>query len=235
MRVFFKRLRQGEKMFKVADPSLFDSVPEFGMGYHFGIRVEIGKHRVNASDLFVVLNGTVAGIPDEFLRLPGNSPEAIHALDMPTVDIRPAEEVTSLEASGLVASEHLRRAKEKARVHGSPPFRMKLSTATGFVRFSAFANDRRIKPDGSVLAGTFVTSASDAAAVPNALAAVGRYALPNPNPPVFRFDIAAAAGTHVRYGTVIPQFGQAGGGAEMEFYQALTPASASGPINFLIF
>jgi hypothetical protein len=99
-----------------------------------------------------------------------------------------------------------------------------------FVRYSAFRNDRRIGADGSVSKGTYVTTAADAATVPSGLAAVGRYALPNPAPAIWSFTLAPAVGTAIRCGTVAPSFGQAGGGVEVLFANPLPNGAAQGPV-----
>lgn len=98
-----------------------------------------------------------------------------------------------------------------------------------FVRYSAFASDRRINHDGSVRSGTYVTTENDASQVPSGLSAVGRYALPNPAPAKYRFVLSPPAGTRIRCGAAAPKFGQAGGGAEVRFSAHLPVGTASGP------
>lgn len=98
-----------------------------------------------------------------------------------------------------------------------------------FVRYSAFASDRRINQDGSVSSGTFVTTENDASQVPSGLAAVGRYALPNPAPARYRFVLSPPPGTPIHCGTAAPNFHQAGGGVEVQFSANLPPGTASGP------
>ena len=98
-----------------------------------------------------------------------------------------------------------------------------------FVRYSAFASDRRINQDGSVRLGTYVTTENDASHVPSGLAAVGRYALPNPAPARYRFVLSPPDGTGIRCGTAAPKFNQAGGGVEVLFSADLPAGTASGP------
>ncbi len=86
-----------------------------------------------------------------------------------------------------------------------------------FRRFSAFADDIRILADGSVLAGTYVTTESDAAKVKTGKEAVERYALPNPDPATHRFYLRPPAPIPVRRGTVQPADGHQGGGDEIIF------------------
>ena len=97
-----------------------------------------------------------------------------------------------------------------------------------FVRYSAFANDRRINRDGSVRAKTYATTEVDTQAVPSGLAAVARYALPNPAPAMHAFTLKPPTGIPIRCGTVAPQFGQAGGGVEVRFDQPTPPRTVVG-------
>ena len=108
--------------------------------------------------------------------------------------------------------------------HGSYPSQ----TVPGEVlmRYSAFSNDRRIAADGTVLAGTYCTTETDAHVVPSGLAAVARYALPNPNPAVHRFDLAPAPNSPILCGTVTSNYGQAGGGVEVRLGKASQPGGA---------
>lgn len=87
-----------------------------------------------------------------------------------------------------------------------------------FLRFSAFENDLRIRPDGSVRAGTYVTTDEDGMDhVKTGMDAVRRYALPNPDPAVHRFYLQPPDPIPVRRGTVQPANGQPGGGVEVIF------------------
>lgn len=87
-----------------------------------------------------------------------------------------------------------------------------------FLRFSAFVNDVRILPDGSVRPGTYVTTQEDGMTFVNTgMEAVRRYALPNPDPAVHRFHLRPPEPIPVRRGTVQPANNQPGGGAEVIF------------------
>jgi hypothetical protein len=89
-----------------------------------------------------------------------------------------------------------------------------------FLRFSAFVNDVRILPDGSVRPGTYVTTHDDGIAfVKTGMDAVRRDALPNPDPAVHRFYLRPPEPIPVRRGTVQPANNQPGGGAEVIFEQ----------------
>ena len=101
-----------------------------------------------------------------------------------------------------------------------------------FIRYSAFSPDNRIRPNGSVLAGTFATTENDSSLVPSGLAAVARYALPNPAPAIYRTEITPPTGTAVLCGTSQPQTWAAnhdvpGGGVEVRFQLELRPGTAS--------
>lgn len=94
-----------------------------------------------------------------------------------------------------------------------------VSTKVGeiFVRFSAFANDRRINPDKSLQPGTYATTEADARLVRTGIEAVRRYALPNPDPAVNRFTLLPPKPAAIQYGIVEPAHGQPGGGVEVIF------------------
>ena len=98
-----------------------------------------------------------------------------------------------------------------------------------FVRYSAFASDRRINQDGSGRPGTYVTTENDASHVLSGLAAVGHYALPNSAPARYRFVLSPPDGTEICCGTAAPKFNQAGGGVEVLFSADLPVGTASGP------
>lgn len=94
-----------------------------------------------------------------------------------------------------------------------------------FHRFSAFNPDRRVDPvTGSFLPGTYAAPESEVPFVPTGFVAVGRFALPNNLPSSFHYEIEAPLGTTVDFGTVAPAFGQAGGGVEAYFSQAVVNA-----------
>lgn len=87
-----------------------------------------------------------------------------------------------------------------------------------FRRFSAFENDRRIAGDGSLLAGTYATTAVDAYLhIRTGMDAVRRYALPNPDPAVHRFWLRPHVQLKVQRGIAQPAYEQPGGGAEVIF------------------
>ena len=104
--------------------------------------------------------------------------------------------------------------------HGS--YRSTSGTDEIFVRYSAFRNDRRIRSDGSLVSGTYVTTVNDAYCWGRrfgwtGLAVVGRYALPNPTPAVHQVLVKPAQRIPILCGCVTPEYGQGGGGVEVRF------------------
>ncbi len=84
-----------------------------------------------------------------------------------------------------------------------------------FVRFSAYINDRRVTADGRILPGSYATTFVDALNVKTGTQAVRRYALPNPEPAVFRFDIDPKEQVLIKRGIAQPANDQPGGGEEV--------------------
>lgn len=103
-----------------------------------------------------------------------------------------------------------------------------LTTNRVFHRFSAFQPDRRVDPmTGNFLAGTYAAPESEVDFVPTGFTVVGRFALPNNLPASHHYVIEAPTGTSVDFGTVAPAFGQAGGGVEAYFQNAVMNAMVS--------
>ena len=99
-----------------------------------------------------------------------------------------------------------------------------------FYRYSAFANDRRLRSKGGIIpAGTYLTSQKDTRFAESRLGAVARYALPNPTPAIFRFAIGLPEGTVLMCGTASPSFGQSGGGVELRTDEAIHHAHVYDP------
>jgi hypothetical protein len=97
-----------------------------------------------------------------------------------------------------------------------------LRSSAIFYRFVGSAKDPRLT--GATLSpNTYLTPHSDIAYANTGFAAVGRYALPLPVPASYRFQYQLLAGTQLQVGTVLPSFGQAGGGVEVRL--AVSPPS----------
>jgi hypothetical protein len=113
----------------------------------------------------------------------------------------------------------------KAALPSSLVKHVSLSANRVFHRFSAFNPDRRVDSiTGNFLPGTYAVPESEVPFVPTGFTAVGRFALPNNLPASHHYEIKAPAGTAVDFGTVAPAFGQAGGGVEAYFKNAVTNA-----------
>jgi hypothetical protein len=103
-----------------------------------------------------------------------------------------------------------------------------LTSKARFYRFTGTAVDHRF--NGSHLAvDTYLTTQADHTYANSGFAAVGRYALPIPVPASYVHVYELLAGTSLLVGTVLPNFGQAGGGVEVK-----TPSPGAGPAATLI-
>jgi len=98
-----------------------------------------------------------------------------------------------------------------------------------FKRFVAYANDVRLRADGSWRPGTFATTEEDAKNVKTGTEAVARYALPNPAPASYVFTGKPKKDTVIQRGTAAPAYGQPGGGAEVYFKDGTQPKTVTGP------
>lgn len=94
-----------------------------------------------------------------------------------------------------------------------------------FIRLSAYQEDMRITADGGLNAGTYATTPNDIRVTPSGLAAVGRYALPNRQPAIYKFEITPPPNTPIYFGTVKPNYGMCGGGVEV-FFPTELPAGS---------
>jgi hypothetical protein len=112
-------------------------------------------------------------------------------------------------------------------LHQSPPFSGTSRLDDVMYRYTILRNDPRIGANGGLAAGTYATTASDAAFVVSGFGAVGRYALPALAPRCYKFRIVPPSGAPIKVGACQPSFGQAGGGVEVEFTAALPAGSAS--------
>lgn len=98
-----------------------------------------------------------------------------------------------------------------------------------FKRFSAFRDDHRINPDGSLKPGSYATTEEDAKNVRTGMDAVRRYALLNPAPAIYVFTIAPPEKTKIKKGIVQPQYNQPGGGVEVKFIDGTPANTVTGP------
>jgi hypothetical protein len=85
----------------------------------------------------------------------------------------------------------------------------------GFLRFTFQIPDRRVNSvTGDVAPGTYCSPFRDGQKITCGFEAVGRFALPVPLPYKHLVLLVPPIGTYVDVGTVVPNFGQAGGGVE---------------------
>jgi hypothetical protein len=209
-------------VYNVIDSQPFDKLPELGMGFHFGV------HNITHEGL-IILNGQYAISAHEI-----SDPGAFRKLH---------ESPSAIEKAEIVPSQEIRlflqwfektlsnRSSYRSRVvlHESPPFPFSTQPNDRFARYSAFRSDRRVTVSMALRPGTYVTSATDATFAPTGYGNVGRYALPNLLPAVYKFDVTVSAGTQGSVGTVAPAFGQAGGGVEIELTHDAQNGSVQGP------
>lgn len=175
--------------------------PESGMGYQL-------LQKGDEEDHLLVLNAELI-FPERLLhKLPGDQ---AHSRALVTAD--PELPTRQIDPRSV-----------KVITHGSYPSQSRKREY--FVRYSAYKNDRRIRADGSVAAGTYVTTENDSHGWGRSLtglAAVGRYALPNPKPAVNVFLMRPRQPVPILCGSVTPAHGQAGGGVEIRFVHDTPP------------
>jgi hypothetical protein len=221
-------------MFRVRDPQAFDSTPELGMGFHFGID-EAGNGHIVVNGVLALSAGdimkqTVATkiAPTGTVVVESGDADLLKKFDLPYRNVKPFNDVDHfLKSFGHLVSNPEGYRTRKV-LHASPPFVFRSKPKEQFARFSAFLKDRRIQPDGSLLPGTYVTSKLDANFATSGFAVVGRYALPNIMPAVHRFDIVVSGTISGLVGTVAPAFAQSGGGVEIEFTAGAPAGSVTG-------
>lgn len=108
--------------------------------------------------------------------------------------------------------------KGRPSVHGHLPFTGRTTEETVFYRAEPFPSSRAIsRTNGQVTVGDglYGFPPSELYFVPTGFAAVGRYALPNVAPSIYRWELRAPAGVAFSAGASVPLFGQAGGGVEI--------------------
>ncbi|MDA2933252.1 hypothetical protein MYX82_02800 [Acidobacteria bacterium AH-259-D05] len=89
-----------------------------------------------------------------------------------------------------------------------------ISVDTAFYRYLRTSSDPRFV-SGNLTAGTYLTTNLDQTYSNSGFAAVGRYALPIPLPASHVLQYELPSGTTIQVGTVLPMFGQSGGGVEI--------------------
>jgi len=126
-------------------------------------------------------------------------------------------------------------AKHEAKAAGGASEASEEITKDGetFYRFSAFANDRRITAENSLLPGSYATTKEDGDKVKTGKEAVERYALPNDDPASYRFTIKPLKDTRIQKGIVQPANNHQGGGVEVIFTNGTTKDTVTQPPTHL--
>lgn len=213
------------------------ALPETGMGFQW-VR-STGAHRDRR---LLVFNGEIAfDLTDLYLEA-GDDPAT--ALSNGQMVVRAWREAStsvmaSPQPSGFVLLEN--RIALSAVGSGSGPAAQPISrpgsliksttltTPRVFHRYSAYHPDRRVDPvTGDFLPRTYAVPELEVAFIPTGFAAVGRLALPGNLPASNHYVIEAQVGTPVRFGTVAPASGQAGGGRSLLRFRRYERAGAEG-------
>ena len=195
--------------------SLLDK-PESGMGYQC-------VRRENQPTYFVILNAELGLHADKDYQVCPKDIEHLKKFYSPTDEASEVKEPQANSNSDIFKTLDWDSSKFVVETHES--YVSNSLPGEKFVRYSAFGNDRRILNDGSVLPSTYATTDNDTKVVPSGLAAVGRYALPNPMPTIHQFILVPPKPVTITCGTVAPAYGQAGGGVEVCFNQGTAPGT----------
>jgi hypothetical protein len=229
------------KMWSLDETAMQDlsALPETGMGFQLVESLIWGR-----STILLIFNCELAVELSEIGLEPGDDPMVILRNGLRIIEtLRNDDVVMTMVSAPAPRSFRLLNARigplpstniltANAAITAALPSSLikhdKLKSNRAFHRFSAFNPDRRVDPiTGSFLAGTYAAPASEVPFVPTGFVAVGRFALPNNLPASFHYEIEAPTGTLVDFGTVAPAFGQAGGGVEAYFANAVTNATVS--------
>jgi hypothetical protein len=206
--------------------------PESGMGYQdVAVKLRNGVTR----------HGTAFNA--EFLLYSEESPQLLERISEPRQrslmlernEFGLSEEIRSLKVlqSDADVSPRIRESSSSTQrssggARGAPV--EELQTEERFKRFSAFANDRRVRPNRGLLPGTYGTTEEDAKHVKTGSDAVRRYALPNPALAVNVFTIDPPPSTKLKRGIAQPAYGQPGGGVEVIFVNSSPDKTVMGSV-----
>jgi hypothetical protein len=225
------------KMWSLGDTEIKElaNLPETGMGFQLVEAVVWG----NVTPL-LIFNSERAVDLSEIQLEPGDDPSVILRNGLRIINLLKSAVVTTIIATPRPHSFRLLQTRIGSLPAAGAPLagvgpvltalpsslvkHVTLAANRVFFRFSAFSPDRRVNSNGDFLAGTYAAPESEVPFVPTGFVAVGRFALPNILPASFRYEITAPSGTSVDFGTVAPAYGQAGGGVEAYFANAVTNA-----------
>lgn len=206
--------------------------PESGMGYQ-SVEATTFDNKTKRATAF---NAELLVVDDEprsvlrtasFRKLVESAPSA--AGEIRTLIVVRRSLSAKLQES-LRLSESIKAKIEKTQPAKDAP-EDKTKEGEVFKRFSAYANDNRLLPDGSWRDGTYATTEEDAKNVTTGTEAVARYALPNPDPASNVFTGKPKKDTVIQSGTVAPDFGQPGGGVEIICKNGTQPNTVTGPVK----
>lgn len=208
------------------------------MGYHF-VQGSFIKNRKTLFKGDFLLLGCTYVLPisrvSEFtsvfdLKLPkGHNMFSEERAEEGALRVSPPSDNPSIERTALAQSlvSSLSEQGSAAPVISPPGARLTVRTLTAegdvFLRFSFIHNDGKItisnKSGGSMTVhdGTYATTYRDGVIITSGLSAVGRLALQVPLPANHVFVLLPHKGTVVQFGTIVPSYGQAGGGVEAYF------------------
>ena len=204
------------------------SEPESGMGFQY---VEVGQTRGGRASGIVINSGLLV-LEEDLVALVMRSGTIFE------LRARTAESSVGKITDVRVTHGASPRAAVRERITGAAPTREakdapieKTTYGQVFKRFSAYENDLRVRPDGSLLPGTYATTEEDARNVRTGSEAIIRYALPNSKPASWVFTSRPASDTTIQRGIVAPANDQPGGGVEVIFPHGTQPRTTSGPVK----
>jgi hypothetical protein len=200
--------------------------PESGMGYQV-VEATLSDNKTKRG---VAFNAELLLFEEEPRRIMSSTPylKLLESARSASGEIKSLRVIARATVTTLSAREPSGAAVQKAEPAKDGP-KEKTKADEVFKRFSAYANDRRVASDGSLLAGTYATTEEDAKNVKTGKDAVARYALPNPAPASNVFTVRPNKDTDVQRGIVEPAFGQPGGGVEVIFTNGTQPKTVTGP------
>lgn len=209
-------------MFKLPEENTKELIarPESGMGYQI-VEADVNGRRVTA----FVFNAELLVMFEELSEINGRAHEELlnkagSLKSFKLVKVLPA-------AAGVPLPPGSEPPPGGGDVLAPAPQLLRTTVAhEGFVRFSAYANDKRIGSDGSLTKDTYTTTIGDARFAVSGLAVAGRYALPNPSPAIYAYTVVLDAGLPYRAGTARPANYQSGGGVEVLFSAGAPAGSA---------
>jgi len=111
--------------------------------------------------------------------------------------------------------------------YGHLPFTGKTQAGDTYYRCEPYPTSIRLVAPNTIVADTFAIPESEDGLYPTGFSAVGRYALPCFFPACYKWTINPTPGP-VKCGTVVPNFGQAGGGVEIMFPATTTNVNPFG-------